>query len=153
MSCSTSCGSRTGVRTESSSMKILGTTITCSGTRTSCGAKASTNSCFSISGTGTSSIGARMICSTVRRWTSSCGLTSESRQVGSPWRQAGDPRSTESRGCLPPGEENASGTWPCSASRDPPPRPLPSSVSVELCGGCSRQGPLRRLDARAVATV
>ena len=29
----------------------------------------------------------------------------------------------------------------------------PSSVSLELSGGCSRQGPWRRLDARAVAAV
>ena len=78
-SCSASCGSRTGVRAESSSMRILGTSIICSGTWKSCGAKTSTNSCSSISGTGTSIIGAATICSTVCRWSRSCGLTSESR--------------------------------------------------------------------------
>ena len=83
-SCSASCGSRTGVRTESSSMRILGTSITCSGTWISCGAKASTNGCCSISGTGASSIGARMICSTACRWTRSCGLTSVSRSGPDP---------------------------------------------------------------------
>ena len=86
-SCSASCGSRTGVRTESSSMRILGTSITCSGTWISCGAKTSTNSCSSISGTGTSNISEGMICSTVCRWTRSCGLTSESRSGREPRRQ------------------------------------------------------------------
>ena len=78
-SCSASYGSPTGVRAESSSMRILGTSMTCSGTWISCGAKTSTNSCSSISGTGTSIIGAAMICSTLCRWSRSCGLTSESR--------------------------------------------------------------------------
>ena len=75
-SCSASCGSRTEVRAGSSSMRILGTSITCSGTWISYGAKTSTNSCFSISGTGASSIGARMICSTVCRWIRSSGRPS-----------------------------------------------------------------------------
>ena len=99
-SCSASCGSRTGVRAESSSMRILGTSITCSGTWISCDAKASTNSCSSISGTGTSSIGAEMICSTVCRWSRSCGLTSVSRSGREPLAAGASSRSRK-KCCAP----------------------------------------------------
>ena len=131
-------------------MRILGTSTTCSGTWISCGAKASTNSCSSISGTGTSSIGARMIgarmiCSTVCRWTCSCGLTSVSRSGPGARRQAHHRRPWQRTLCLPPGEGDASGTWPCSASRDLPPWPWPSSVL--LSGATSRPGPQRRTSA------
>ena len=53
-------------------------------------------------------------------------------------------RQTCSTQCLPPGEEDASGPSPCISTRDPPPRPWPSSVPVERCGAASRPGPQRR---------
>ena len=59
--------------------EILGTSIACSGMRTSKSRHTST-SWFPICGTGTSSDGAKStvstICSTVCRWSLSCGLTS-----------------------------------------------------------------------------
>ena len=91
-----------------SSMRISGTSITCSETWISCGAKASTNSCSSTSGTGTSSIGARMICSTVCRWTRSCGLTWKSRSGRAP---PGSLRLTTDRRA-PAGEWGHTGSWP-----------------------------------------
>ena len=80
-------------------MRILGTSITCSGTWISCGAKASTNSCSSISGTGTSSIGAEMICSMVCQ-SRSCGLTSVS-QSGREPPAAGASSPSRKKCCAP----------------------------------------------------
>ena len=63
-------------------------------------------------------------------------------------RQAPRQRPWQSTGCLPPGE----GVLP-ELGRvlhlEPPPRPLPSSVSVELSGAYTRQGPGRSTAAHA----
>ena len=149
---STSCCSRTEVRAGSLSMRILGTSITCSGTRTSCGAKASTNSCSSISGTGTSSIGARMMFHGVPLNPLLRPDLHEAVRPGSPQRQAGHPRPSDSTGCLPPGEGDASESSPQSSTRNPPPRPWPSSVLVRN-GATSRPGPLRRSSAHAATSL
>ena len=47
---------------------------------------------------------------------------------------------------------DASETWPCSASRDPPPRPLPFSDLVR-CGAETWQGPSRRSSVRGARTA
>ena len=43
----------------------------------------------------------------------------------------------------------SSGTWPCTVHLVPTPRPLPSSVSVELSGAYTRQEPGRSTAAHA----
>ena len=54
------------------------------------------------------------------------------------------------RRTAPAGEWGSSGSWPCSSSRSPTPRPLPSSVYVELSGAKTRQGSGRSTVAHAV---
>ena len=75
------------MRGQRASVDILGTSITCSGTRTS-KATSNTNGRSTICGTGTSRAGnpgtASTIWSTVRRRSLSCGLTSESRSGRAP---------------------------------------------------------------------
>ena len=119
-SCSANCVSRTAVRMVTSSSKILGTSITCSGTGRSVSKKRMTScSCSTICGTGSSRRGTRgtasTFCSMVRRRTRSCDLTSESRPV---------------------------------AKYTPPHRLWPSSVLLRS-GATSRPRPLRRSSAHA----
>ena len=146
-SCSASCVSRTRARIGTSSDKILGTSITCSGSGKGMSRKcARFSNCPTICGAGSSRVSkgtGSTICCTVRRCARSCGLTSESRSGREPRRQAQHRRPWQSTLCLPPGEEDASGTPPCSATRDPPPRPWPSPGAVPLWCNFS---------ARAIAT-
>ena len=73
--------------------------------------------------------------------------------AGSPWRQAHHPRPSDSTRCLPPGEEDASGSSAQSSTRNLPPRPWPSSVSVWLSGGVvTWPGPQRSTAARVATT-
>ena len=80
-------GTERTVRGQRVGVDILGTSITCSGTRTS-KAASNTNGWSTICGTGTSRAGnpstASTIWSTVRRRSLSCGLTSESRSGRAP---------------------------------------------------------------------
>ena len=137
-SCSTSCGSRTGVRIGTSSDKILGTSITCSGSGKGVSKNcARFSNCPTICGAGSSRVGkgtGSTICCTVRRCAHSCGLTSES-----PRRQAHHRRPWKSTLCLPSGEEDASGTSPCSANSRSSSPAWPSSVLLRS-GAYSRPG-------------
>ena len=72
--------------------------------------------------------------------------------AGSHWRQAHHPRPSESTRCLPPGEGDASGSSPQSSTRNPPPRPWPSSVPVGLSGVVTWPGPQRSTAARVATT-
>ena len=75
-SCSASCVTRTAARSGTTLSKILGTSITCSATRTSRGERTPRSNCSTTSGTGTSKVGsngASTIWSTVCRWTRTCG--------------------------------------------------------------------------------
>ena len=64
-------------------------------------------------------------------------------------RQAHLRRPEKNAQCLPPGGRGCSSrTWPCSTARSLSP-PLPSSVSVELSGAYTRQGPGRSTAAHA----
>ena len=91
---------------------------------------------------------ASTFCSTVRRRTRSCGLTSEIQSGREPLAAGTSSTSMASTLCLPPVEEDASRTSPCSASQDPPPRPWPFSVLLR-CGATSWPGPERRTSAHA----
>ena len=99
--------------------------------------RATSTNCSTISGTGSSSIGKEtkvlMICSTVCRWTRSCGLT--------PARRSGqEPPSSGTLSSSRPWYR-VSGSWdgsyygtrPCNSSRTPP-RSWPSSVPLGRSG-------------------
>ena len=66
-------------------------------------------------------------------------------------RQAHLRRQGKSTQCLPPGEWDAPERGRV-VLLVPTPRPLPSSVSVELKGACTQQGPCGRSDVRVCTT-
>ena len=139
--CSTSCGSRTGVRIGMSSRMILGTSITCSATGKSASKNWSTSSsCSTISGTGASSVcrpgTVSTICSTVCRWTRTCGLPLSVFLIKQPEERLG--------------RRGASVVVTRRASRALP--PWPCSVPLGLRGGCSRPRPWRRSSVHTAST-
>ena len=120
--CSTSCGSRTRVRTGMPSRMILGTSITCSATGKSASKKRMMSCSWStISGTGASSVcrpgTVSTICSTVCRWTRTCGPNKEACQAAT--RRA--LRRTTTRRAPAGGVWGDPGASPCRSSRTPPP--------------------------------
>ena len=118
-----------------SSRMILGTSITCSATRHSVSKKRRTSTSWSpISGTGTSRIGSAGAVSTI--WSTGYTVVVVERKVL----------------CAGLLGRSASGTSPCTSSRTPH-LALAFFCPRRLRGELTRQGTLRRSDARAVATV
>ena len=132
-----------------SSTKILGTSMTCSGTATSKSVETSTSS-SPISSTGKSRDGKNGALSpnssTVCRRTHSCGLT-PARRSGRDPAAGTSSTSRKSTQCLPPGGWDAPERGRLVLLV--PTRPLPSSVSVELSGAKTRRGPGRSTAAHA----
>ena len=140
--CSAFCGRRTAERCWTRSKEVMGIARTCSTAGTSSFRSTSTTwsppsnpGVSRICTMGTTSAS----CSTVHCWTISCGPRGSPRQGGREppgsssysWKSSGwGGRGFRRRGAS---------SRPCA-----PPRPLPSTVSVERSGDCSRQGPWRR---------
>ena len=150
--CSAVCGTgRTRRRGGRERLEILGTSISCTGTKRSTIFRKSSN-LSTICGTGTSTAsnpGATSPnCSTVCRRTRTCCLTPARRSGRDP--AAGTSSTSNEKYSVPA----AWGVWD-APERDrvlllvPTPRPLPSSVSAELSGAFSRQGSGRSTAAHA----
>ena len=140
--CSAVCGtlSTRRLRERRDEDEILGTSIACSGMRiSSC---RHTSTCwFSICGTGTSSDGTMnvlsRICSTVRHWSRSCGLTSKSRSGPSRgWGEGGVPDRPRKVHLAPPLPCPGSPLAPQSVARHGP------NITAVMKGCC--QGDLQR---------